>query len=84
MRRVSEPAPSRRPTRIRPIDRAATGLKAIAEAFERYTGATVRRDAYGACMGELEEALVGLSVALRPGLGRRTVPAANDIEALLR
>jgi DNA-binding IclR family transcriptional regulator len=97
MDRVSEPASPRCPTRIQSIGRAATLLTASAEALEGYTGATVvdgrrlekelavvRRDGYRVCVGELEEDLVGVCAALRPGLCRRPVQAANEIEALLR
>jgi DNA-binding IclR family transcriptional regulator len=97
MDRVSEPASPRCPTRIQSTDRAATLLTAIAEALEGYTGATVvdgrrlekelavvRRDGYRVCVGELDEGLVGVCAALRPGLCRRPVQAASEIEALLR
>jgi DNA-binding IclR family transcriptional regulator len=92
----------------------------LAHKLQRYTPATVvdrrtldhqleavRRDGYCVCAGELEEALVGVSAAVRnqhgrpiavvsvwgsehrmpqasrPEVGRRTVQAASDIEALL-
>jgi DNA-binding IclR family transcriptional regulator len=97
MDRVSEPASPRCPTRIQSIERVATLLTAIAEALEGYTGATVvdgrrlekklavvRRDGYRVCVGELEEGLVGVCAALRPGLCRRPLRATNEIEALLR
>jgi DNA-binding IclR family transcriptional regulator len=79
------------------MDRAATLLTAIAEAIEGSTGATVVdgrrlekelavvwRDGYRVWVGELEEGLVGVCAALRPGLCRRPLQAANEIEALLR
>jgi hypothetical protein len=97
MDRVSEPASPRGPTRIQSIDRAATLLTAIAEALEGDTGATVvdvrrlekelavvRRDGDRVSVGELEGGLVGVCAALAPGLCRRPVQAANEIEALLR
>jgi DNA-binding IclR family transcriptional regulator len=97
MDHVSEPASPRYPTRIQSIDRAATLLTAITEALKSYTAATVvdgrrlekdlavvRRDGYRVGVGELEEGLVGVCAALRPGLCRRPVQAANEIEALLR
>jgi hypothetical protein len=94
---VAEPASPRGPTRIQSIDRAATLLTAIAEALEGDTGATVvdvrrlekelavvRRDGDRVSVGELEGGLVGVCAALAPGLCRRPVQAANEIEALLR
>lgn len=97
MDRVSEPASPRGPTRIQSIDRAATLLTAIAEALEGDTGATVvdvrrlekelavvRRDGDRVSAGELQGGLVGVCAALAPGLCRRPVQAANEIEALLR
>jgi hypothetical protein len=97
MDRVSKPGSPRYPTRLQSSDRAATLLTAIAEALEGYTGVTVvdgrrlekelavvGRDGYRVCVGEPEEGLGGVCAALRPGLCRRPVQAADEIEVLLR